>query len=109
VFLPLLAMAPPPGGQPGSGGSGLLGLLPFLLIFVIFWFLILRPQAKRQKEHQKMLEAVTKGDQIVTSGGLHGTVQRVNEKEGTLIVRIDDNVKVEIDRGAVARRISAGE
>jgi preprotein translocase subunit YajC len=96
-----IAMAQP--GQPGAGGLGL--FIPMLAIFAIFYFLILRPQSKRQKEHESMLNKLEKGDHIVTSGGIHGVIQRVNEKEGTLIVKVSDDVKIEVDRNAVARKI----
>jgi preprotein translocase subunit YajC len=77
-----------------------------LVIFAIFYLLILRPQSKRQKAHEQMLSELVKGDRIVTTGGVHGVVQRVNEKEGTLILKISDETKVELDRSAVARKIS---
>jgi len=98
-----LAMAAPEGGQQGGG---LALFLPMILIFVIFYFLMLRPQAKKAKEHEKMISQLTKGDEIVTSGGIHGVVQRVNEKEFTLIIKIADDVKIEIDRAAVGRKVS---
>lgn len=82
---------------------GIAAFLPMLAIFVIFYFLIIRPQSKRQKEHDKMLSELTKGDRIVTSGGIHGVIQRVNEKEATLTLKIGDDVKIEIDRSAIAR------
>ncbi len=53
-----------------------------------------------------MIESLDRGDHIVTTGGIHGIVQRVNEKEGTMIIKVDDNVKIEIDRGAVARKVT---
>lgn len=94
----ILAMAPPPGG---NGGGGMMStLVMFLLIIAIFYFLILRPQQKRQKERQKMLDAVKKGDKIVTAGGLHGTVAGVEEK--TLLIQVADNVKLKFDRSAVS-------
>lgn len=95
-----LALAPA-GAQ--GGGMGIAAFLPMLAIFVIFYFLIIRPQSKRQKEHDKMLSELTKGDRIVTSGGIHGVIQRVNEKEATLTLKIGDDVKIEIDRSAIAR------
>jgi len=85
----------------GEGGGGLTStLIMFALIFLIFYFMIIRPQQKRQKERQKMLDAVKKGDKVVTSGGIHGTVVGVEEK--TLLVQIADNVKVKVERGSVS-------
>lgn len=75
-------------------------IVPFLLIILVFYFLILRPQQKRQKERQKLLESVRKGDKIVTTGGMHGLVEGVEDK--ILLIKIDDNVKVKIDKSAVA-------
>jgi preprotein translocase subunit YajC len=103
----VLLMSNPNQGSGQGGGSGLLGFLPFILIIVIFYFLLIRPQAKRQKTVQKMLESVKKGDLIVTAGGIHGKV--VGTKDNILIVEIDDNVKVELDRGSVGRIVSPGE
>lgn len=102
----IIAMAPAGGGAGGAqgGGGGLLMWLPMILIFAIMYFLILRPQAKRQKEQQNMLQALTKGDKIVTTGGIHGTI--LSEKENILVVKIADSVKVEIERGAVARKVN---
>lgn len=71
----------------------------FGLIFVIFYFMIIRPQQKRQKERQKMLDALEKGDKILTSGGIYGTVVGIEEK--VVLVQIADNVKVKVDRGSV--------
>lgn len=78
-------------------------ILPFLLIILVFYFLILRPQQKRQKERQKLLESVKKGDKIVTSGGIHGMIEGIDGNE--LLVKIADNVKVKMDRSAVANVI----
>ncbi len=66
------------------------------------YFLILRPQAKKQKERQKMLDAVQKGDEIVTAGGIHGKVVGLKNNDQVLLVKVDDNVKLEIDRTAVS-------
>lgn len=79
----------------------IIALVPYLLIFGIFYFLVIKPQKEQQKQFQKMLEALKKNDEIVTNGGIHGTI--VNIKDKTLVIRIDDNVKIEIDRTAVAR------
>jgi len=79
--------------------SLLSSLLPFLLIIAVFYFLILRPQQKRQKERAKLLEAVNKGDKIVTSGGIYGTVEGI--EDSTVLVKIADNVKVKMDKAAI--------
>jgi len=89
-----------------AGGSDMFGfLMPMALIFVIMYFLIFRPQAKKQKKHQEMLSTLKKGDKVVTAGGIHGSISGVKEKEQTLIIKIDDNVKVEIGRGSVSRKL----
>lgn len=89
--------------QEGGGGGTIGFILPMVLIFAIMYFLIFRPQAKKQKQHQQMVNAIKKGDKIVTSGGIHGTVAGVKEKENTLVVEIDKNVKIELSRSSVAK------
>jgi len=81
----------------------MLGLLPFLLIFVIFYFLILRPQSKQQKERAKMIGQLKQGDSVVTIGGVHGTIAGIREKDNTLIIKVADNLKLTVDRSAVNR------
>jgi preprotein translocase subunit YajC len=98
------------GQQTAEGGGSqnfLVTLLPFAAIIAIFYFLIIRPQNRKQKETQKMLSALKKGDRIVTIGGIHGTIQSV--REGSVIVRIDDNVKVEFSRSAISGVESAAK
>lgn len=97
--------SPPPGG--GQGSSPLPMLLMFGLIFVIFYMLIVRPQQKRQREHQKMLDDLRNGDRVMTAGGLIGQVDSLKEADGTKIVvlKIADNTKVEISRGHVQQVI----
>ncbi|MCX5701930.1 MAG: preprotein translocase subunit YajC [Candidatus Omnitrophica bacterium] len=77
-----------------------LNLFPLIFIFVIFYFLLIRPQKTKDKEHQKMLTNLNKNDEVVTSSGIHGTI--VNVKDKTLILRVDDNVKLEIEKNCVA-------
>ncbi len=74
-------------------------IVPYALIILIFYFLVFKPQKTQKLERKKMLEGVKKNDEIVTSGGIHGTV--VNVKETTVVIRIDDNAKLEIDKDAV--------
>ena len=94
-------------GASGSGGSQssnpLLGFLPLLLIIVVMYFLMIRPQAKRQKEHRAMLEKLEKGDRILTAGGIVGTIAGIKENEGLLIVKIAENVKIELSKNSVSQ------
>ncbi|MCX5698075.1 MAG: preprotein translocase subunit YajC [Candidatus Omnitrophica bacterium] len=83
-----------------SAANPLVQFFPLVLIFIIFYFLLIRPQKQKEKEHQKMLAGIDKNDEVVTLGGIHGTI--VNVKEKTLILRIDENVKMEIEKNSVA-------
>ncbi len=78
----------------------IMNLIPLLFIFIVFYFLIIRPQKSKDKEHQKMLSELNKNDEVVTSSGIHGTI--VNVKDKTLVIRVDDNVKIEIEKNCVA-------
>ncbi len=82
-------------------------MMPLVFIFVIFYFLLIRPQQKKAKAHEKLISSVKTGDQVVTNAGIHGTVANVKDK--TLIIKIADNVKVEFDRGAIAAVVNAPE
>jgi len=94
------------GGEAGAG-SLLTSFLPLIAIIAIFYFLIIRPQNKKRKETEKMLSALKKGDKVVTIGGLHGTVQNV--KESTVVLKVDDNVKLEFLRSAVSNVVTASK
>ena len=91
------------GSGGAQGGNPILGFLPLILIIVVMYFLMIRPQAKRQKEHKEMLSKIEKGDKILTAGGIVATVAGVKENEETLIVKIAENVKIELSRGSVAQ------
>ena len=94
----LLAMAPQPGGE---GGGGMIStLIMFGAIFAIFYFMIIRPQQKRAKVLKAMLESVQKGDKVVLTGGMHGTVAGLEEK--TVLVDVGNNVKIKFERTAIA-------
>lgn len=87
--------------QQVAGSAGFLGtIVPFLLIILIFYFFLIRPQNKKQKETEKMLNALKKGDKIITIGGIHGVVSSVKDK--TVIVKVDDNTKIEFNRTAIS-------
>ncbi|MFA5325404.1 MAG: preprotein translocase subunit YajC [Bacteroidales bacterium] len=82
-------------------------LIMILLIFVVMWFLMIRPQQKKQKELVKFRESLKRGDKIVTVGGIYGTVQEV--KETTLLIEIDNNVKIRVDKASVVRDFSEAQ
>lgn len=84
-----------------GGGSPLVTfILPFLLVIIVFYFLIMRPQKKREEKRQKMIDALEKGDKVVTVGGVHGTVKRVDDD--SILAQVDSNVKLRFDKDAVA-------
>jgi preprotein translocase subunit YajC len=90
-----------PQGQGGAGGGSMIStFVMFGAIFLIFYFMIIRPQQKRAKERTKLLSSIQKGDKVVTSGGLHGVVAGVEEK--TVLLQITENVKVKMERSAIA-------
>ncbi len=93
------AMGPNPQGAQGQG-SGLIGFLPLVLIFVIFYFLIIRPQQKRAKDHKNMLDNLKKGDKVVLSGGEYGVVEEV--RPNSVTVKIAENVRVKYGKAYVA-------
>jgi preprotein translocase subunit YajC len=82
-------------------------LVTFGLVFVIFYFLIIRPQNKKQKEAKKMIEAVKKGDKVVTIGGVHGVVSSV--KDGTVVIKVDENCKIEFSKSAISAVTAKGD
>ena len=89
------------GGAGGQGPGGLLSLLPFVMIVVIFYFLLIRPQQKKQKEQKALVDALKKGDKVVTSSGIWGTVANLGKEVITL--QIADNTKIKIQRDNIAR------
>lgn len=87
--------APAPGGAFGS-------MIPLLLMILIFYFLLIRPQMKKTKEHKSMLAALQVGDRVVTSGGVHGEIKSITPE--TVTLQVDDKVKIKVDRSALARK-----
>lgn len=94
----LAQQAPAPGGAPQP--DLIQTLLPFLFMGVIFYFLLIRPQQKRSKQHQQLMSSLKTGDRVVTSSGIHGLI--ANVKETTFLLKVADNVKIEIDKSAVS-------
>ena len=87
-------------GGGGEGAGGFTGFIPLILMFVIFYFLLIRPQQKKTKEHRQMVSNLKKGDRIITSGGIHGRITGMDES--TLTVEIADKVRVKVARGNVS-------
>lgn len=90
-------------GRQGSQGGGFQMFLPLIAIFAVFYLLIMRPQQKREKERRAMLAAVAKGDQVVTNGGICGTVVGLSEKSVVVRVSEDPPIKMEFLRGAISQ------
>ena len=98
------------GGAPAQGAGGAFAsFLPFFLIIVVMYFLLIRPQIRRQRDHKTMLDALQKGDRVVTTGGIHGTLVGFKEREGIVVLKVAENLKIELSRGAVARVVKTGE
>jgi len=107
-FVLNLLMGAPQGADGATGTANpLMTFLTFVAIIAIFYFLLIRPQNKKQKETQKMLSQLKKGDKIVTIGGIHGTIQLV--KEQTVIVKVDEDTKLEFSRSAISTVTTASK
>jgi preprotein translocase subunit YajC len=101
TILFLAQQAPPAAPPAGSPSPGLLpSLLPFVFMIVIFYFLLIRPQQRRQKEQQRLLANLKTGDKVVTASGIHGLI--ANVKDSTVLLKIADNVKIEVEKSSVA-------
>lgn len=108
TILFLAQQAAPAGSAPQA--NMLTSFLPFVFMIVIFYFLLIRPQQKRQKEHQRLLSSLKTGDKVVTSAGIHGLI--ANVKDSTVLLKVADNVKIEVDKSAisnVARPVEAAK
>lgn len=98
----LVAMGAPV-SQAGAQANPLVNLVPFVAMIAIFYFLLIRPQQKQQKQHQQMLNELKKSDKVITSGGIHGIV--ANVKENIVSVKIADNVKVDVEKATISKVI----
>ena len=102
VIAPAYAQA---AGQPAAGGLGM-NLVFMIGIFVLMFFLMIRPQMKRQKEHRAMLDKLAKGDEVLTNGGIAGTVTDIGEN--FITVEVSDNVRMRFQKGAIANVLPKG-
>ncbi len=88
------AMGTPPGGQAGGGQAAFMNLVPLVFMFGIFYFLLIRPQQKKAKEHRTLLDSLKKGDNVVTAGGIYGKVTAIDDNVATLEIATGVNIKV---------------
>ena len=95
------------GGQDGSGGGGMFTLVWFGLIFVVMYLLLIRPQRKKQKEHEKLLGELKKGDKVVTTGGMFGTIFAIDEKNNRIVLKINDTTRLEFLKSSIAARVDS--
>lgn len=102
-----IAYAQPQGQQPGGTIGFIASLVPFILVILIFYFLVIMPQHRKQKKQRQMLDALKKGDKVVTSGGIFGTVMNIADKKVTL--QIADNVKIKILKDYVSEVVTKEE
>ncbi|OQY02374.1 MAG: preprotein translocase subunit YajC [Desulfobacteraceae bacterium 4572_130] len=86
-------------GAEGSQAGGFTAFVPLILMFVIFYFLLIRPQQKKAKEHRNMLDNLRKGDRVVTSGGIHGVIISIDET--TIVLEVGDKIKFKVNRGNI--------
>jgi preprotein translocase subunit YajC len=106
MFFLFLAQAQPAAPAPAPGG-GIGFFVPFIFIFIIMYFVLFRPQKKRQVEQQKLIGSLKTGDRVVTNGGIHGLISNV--KERTVIVKVADNVKIEMEKSAITTVLKTTE
>src|SRR6516162_1491663 len=103
-----LFLAQASGGGAAPGPAGDIGaFVPFIFIFVIMYFVLLRPQMKRQKDQQRLVSALKTGDQVVTNAGIHGLI--TNVKDTTVMVRVAENVKIEMEKSAITSVLKTAE
>jgi preprotein translocase subunit YajC len=95
-FTDMILMGAPAGGE----ANPLAMFLPLVLIFIVFYFFIIRPQKKKEDQRKKMIEAVQKGNRVITIGGVHGTVTQVDET--SVLVQVDNNTKLRIEKSALS-------
>lgn len=95
-----------PAGDGGAGGSGgIFTIVWFALIFVVMYLLLIRPQRKKQKEHEQLLKDLKKGDKVITSSGMFGIIFAIDDEHGRVVLKFGENVKMEFLKSAIAARV----
>jgi preprotein translocase subunit YajC len=94
-----------PAAPPGAGPNPLASFIPIILIFVIMYFVLFRPQVRRQKEQRLLVSALKTGDRVVTAAGIHGMI--TNVKDTTVTVKVADNVKIEMEKSAISNVVKS--
>ena len=105
TFLTLLQAAPA-AGQAGQQGGGLSMWIMLILIFVVMWLFMIRPQRQQQKKMEEFRKSLKKGDKVVTAGGIYGTIAEVSENEKTVLLKVDGDVKLRVDKASLQRDFS---
>lgn len=90
----------------GNGASGWMSMIPILLMIVIFYFLLIRPNQKKEKDRKKMIDLLQKGDKVITMGGMYGVVSSIKKEENIVVLKIGDGTKVEFAKSAIQGKIS---
>jgi preprotein translocase subunit YajC len=104
VLTSAFAQGKSPSGE--SPGSSFMSFIPIVLMIVIFYFILIRPSQKKEKDRKKMIEAIQKGDKVLTSGGIYGVVVSVKPEENIVILKISDGTKVEFAKSAIQAKVS---
>ncbi|NTU52354.1 MAG: preprotein translocase subunit YajC [Chlorobiaceae bacterium] len=100
IITALMLFAPP--NQGGAAPNPYIQFVPLVLIFVVFYFFMIRPQQKKQKDRESLLDNIKRGDKVVTIGGIHGTVAGIETEKKTVLVQVSENVKIKFERSAIA-------
>jgi preprotein translocase subunit YajC len=109
-MIPLILLAQAQTGSPGgttSSGGGFNLFVPLIFFLIIFYFILIRPQSQRQKQQQQLINTLKTGDRVVTNSGIHGLI--ANVKESTVILKVADNVKIEMEKSAIASVLKSAE
>lgn len=105
----VFAYAQEGGGAAAPQASFIVSVLPFILIILVFYFLIIRPQKKQQEKHKEMVDSLQSGDKVITAGGIIGTVSKIKKDEDAVVLFVDGNTKITVQRNAVSQVVKTKE